>query len=274
MKTAFSTLGCPDWKWREIISTAKDMGFDGVEVRGVGNTLYAPEISVFSDEKMPETLNKLHSINLDIPCVTSACLMYDYQGGKLIEEGKAYIDLAHKLGARFIRLLGDEQPAPQGEIDDREVIKNTLLLSDYAAENAKEVTLLIETNGVYSDTKRLKNLIENIGRDNVKVLWDIHHPYRYFGETPEETFENVGEYVRYCHLKDSVLESDGRIRYKMLGYGDIPLKEILTILKRSGYDSYLSLEWVKRWYADLEDAGVVFLQYLSYVKRTLAGIKL
>ena len=48
MKTAFSTLGCPDWKWREIISTAKDMGFDGVEVRGVGNTLYAPEISVFS----------------------------------------------------------------------------------------------------------------------------------------------------------------------------------------------------------------------------------
>ena len=35
MKTAFSTLGCPGWSWDEIFATAKDLGLDGIEVRGV-----------------------------------------------------------------------------------------------------------------------------------------------------------------------------------------------------------------------------------------------
>ena len=35
MKLAFSTLGCPDWSWEEILATAKDMGFDAVEILGI-----------------------------------------------------------------------------------------------------------------------------------------------------------------------------------------------------------------------------------------------
>lgn len=270
MKTSFSTLGCPDWKWQDIISTAKDMGFDGVEVRGVGNTIYAPDISVFSDEKIGQTVEKLRSVSLDIPCISSACLMFKKDNPALIEEGKAYIDLAEKLGSKFIRLLGDEKPEPVCEIDDETVAENTAAFCDYAAE--KNVTMLIETNGVYSDTKRLAYLMEKINRKNAAVLWDVNHPFRFNNETPAETFENIGKYLAYVHLKDSVSDN-GKIRYKMMGYGDIPLKEILTILKKSGYEGYLSLEWVKRWYSDLEDAGVVFLQYLSYVRRTLAGIR-
>lgn len=37
MKISFSTLGCPRWSWREILATACDLGYGGVEVRGVGN---------------------------------------------------------------------------------------------------------------------------------------------------------------------------------------------------------------------------------------------
>ena len=36
MKLAFSTVGCPDFQWSEIYSMAKDLGFDGIEVRGLG----------------------------------------------------------------------------------------------------------------------------------------------------------------------------------------------------------------------------------------------
>ena len=39
MKISFSTLGCPRWSWREILATACDLGYGGVEVRGVGNDI-------------------------------------------------------------------------------------------------------------------------------------------------------------------------------------------------------------------------------------------
>ena len=47
MKIAFSTLGCPGWSWDEIFATAKDMGLDGIEIRGVGNEMFAPKIKAY-----------------------------------------------------------------------------------------------------------------------------------------------------------------------------------------------------------------------------------
>ena len=42
MKLAFSTLGCPNWPWREIYAAAKDLQVDGIEIRGIENEMYAP----------------------------------------------------------------------------------------------------------------------------------------------------------------------------------------------------------------------------------------
>ncbi len=32
MKISFSTLGCPGWSYEDILSTAKDLGFNGIEI--------------------------------------------------------------------------------------------------------------------------------------------------------------------------------------------------------------------------------------------------
>ena len=48
MKLSLSTLGCPGWSWNEIFATAKDLGMNGIEVRGVANEMFAPAISVFN----------------------------------------------------------------------------------------------------------------------------------------------------------------------------------------------------------------------------------
>jgi len=37
MKIGFSTLGCPDWTLSEILATAKDLGYNGVEIRGIAS---------------------------------------------------------------------------------------------------------------------------------------------------------------------------------------------------------------------------------------------
>jgi fatty-acyl-CoA synthase len=99
----------------------------------------------------------------------------------------------------------------------------------------------------------------------VAALWDIHHPYRYVGEKPSETVSNLGGYIRYVHVKDSVMEN-GKAMYKLMGYGDLPVKEMLSELRGMGYEGYVSLEWVKRWASNLEEAGIVFPHFARYMK--------
>ena len=228
MKLSFSTLGCPEWNWNEILATAKDMGFDGIEIRGVGNELYAPGIKEFSDINIKKTKEKLSEIGVKIVCLTSAS--YLYQTAKVdryIAEGKAYIDTARALGVPYIRVLGDKDPQPSAIIDDDTVASALEVLGEYAA--GKDVMVLIETNGAYADTKRLSSLIQRLSCSNVGVLWDIHHPYRYFKESPKQTYDNIGRFIRYVHVKDSVYNENGSLQYKMMGYGDLPVKECIRI---------------------------------------------
>ena len=145
-------------------------------------------------------------------------------------------------------------------------------LSDEVAASAKDtgVTLLIETNGVYSDTKRLRALLDKVNCREVAALWDIHHPYRFAHETPETTIENLGSYIKYVHVKDSIMEKgqDGKktIKYRMMGFGDMPIPGMLHALREIGYEGYISLEWVKRWAPEIDDCGIVFPQFANYMR--------
>ena len=249
MKIAFSTLGCPNYDWKDIYSMAKDLGFDGIEIREIKSEFAR---SPFSPEKCEATAKKLKQIRLEVPCLSTGCVLSEIEKSEEnIKEITQYMKVASTLGASYIRILADRNPAPVGEIDDEVVIKELKKLIPSAREN--NLILLVETNGVYADTKRLKKLLDTIDDDSVQALWDTHHPYRFFDETPMETVENIGKYIRYTHIKDSLVV-DGAVKYKMMGEGDIPVLEIINALKTVNYNGYMTLEWVKRWAPELSDA--------------------
>mgnify|MGYP002522606277 FL=1 len=269
MKIAFSTLGCPDFSWSDIYSVAKDFGFDGIEVRGVGKEISAVKARPFTDGQIDRTIATLERLGLEIPCLTSGCCL---KFADKLEETKAelseYIKLAVKLGTPYIRVLADLEPDPRDEIDDEYMARAIKEVADEAKDTG--VTLLIETNGVYSDTKRLRALLDKVNRREVAALWDIHHPYRFAHETPETTIENLGSYIKYVHVKDSIMEKgpDGKktIKYRMMGFGDMPIPGMLHALREIGYEGYISLEWVKRWAPEIDDCGIVFPQFANYMR--------
>ena len=265
MKIAFSTLACPNSSWEEIYSMAKDLGYDGIEIRGLGEDISAVYAPPFADAAIDATIKKLNSLRLAIPCLSSACCLKD---AGLKQENAAeitsYIELAAKLKTPFIRVLADRSVYPEGDADDGAVIELLKELAPFAAERG--VTLLVETNGVYSDTKRLADLLLAVADDAVAALWDVHHPFRVFGEAPDVSVSNLGAYIKYVHIKDSVI-SDGKISYRMMGEGDLPADEIVNALRSINYDGFVSLEWVKRWSNDLEDAGVAIPQFAWYMSR-------
>lgn len=264
MKISFSTLGCPDFSWTDIYSMAKDLGFDGIEIRGISNEINAAKAGPFSGGRLDAAVKTLSRLGLEISCFSAGgCLKYEDKLDETLNEISDYIRLAEKTRTPFIRVLGDLNPAPEGEVDDEAVI--SALKKAAALAEGTSVTLLVETNGVYSDTKRLRNILDETNSPRVAALWDMNHPYRHMGEQPRETVGNLGGYIKYIHIKDSVIE-DGKVSYRITGDGDMPLSEMLSALEDTGYDGYVCLEWVKRWARELSDAGVVFPLFADYMK--------
>jgi len=269
MKFGFSTLGCPGWLWGEIITAAADLGFDGIELRGIGSEIYLPQVREFAPDHLPQIKSRLQKMGLEIPCLTTGAFLFDTdKKDSALEEVQAYLELASILDSPYIRVLGDGNPHPGGEVDEVLLEENLAYLLPLARE--KNVTLLLETNGVYASSPRLRALMEKINHPNLGLLWDVHHPYRFFQEPVDQTYTTLKPWIRHIHVKDSIV-SQGKIQYRMLGYGDVPVAEAVSLLAADNYQGFIVLEWVKRWNMDLEEPGIVFSHYLNAIKRMAAG---
>ncbi|MBE6747574.1 MAG: AMP-dependent synthetase, partial [Ruminococcaceae bacterium] len=151
MKISFSTLACPDFSWAEIYSMAKDLGFNGIEVRGLGNEFSSVGANPFTEENIDATIAKLNKLGIEIPCLSSgACLKFADKHDETVEEITQYAQLANKLGTPYIRILADLEPAPVDEVDDNAIIAFLKEIAPIAEKN--NITFLVETNGVYADT--------------------------------------------------------------------------------------------------------------------------
>ncbi|MBM7581624.1 fatty-acyl-CoA synthase [Caldicoprobacter guelmensis] len=267
MKVCFSTLGCPDWSWEEILVAAKDLGYDGIELRGLGNEIYVPKAKPFLPEHIQASKRQLEDKGLEISCITSSCYLHEKDTETYIKEGMEYIDLASQLNARFIRVLGDSNPWPKVPVDVKQVVAMLKKLGDYAS--TKGVIVLLETNGVFANSNVMLKTMEELQHPYIGVLWDIHHPYRFMGESVFLTYNRLKKYIRHVHVKDSRLEKGG-VRYCLIGEGDIPIKEAMDLLMQDGYTGYISLEWLKRWYYDLEEPGIVFPHFINAIKGMLS----
>ncbi|MFA5522755.1 MAG: AMP-binding protein [Tissierellales bacterium] len=266
MKYSFSTISKSSLTWKEAVAMAKDLGFSGIEIRGLENNAYAVDARPFSQENIMKTAQQLANLDLQISCFSTDCVLSKLDDKeKTIEQIKAYIDLAKQMSTDFIRVLPDKVlHMNQEAMDDIGVIEEIIgEVLPYAEE--KNVTILIETMGIYSDTDRLRKLLEKFASDNLAALWDVNHPYRFNNESPELTVQNLGAYIKYIHMKDSKIEK-GEIKYKLMGEGDLPIEEIMQALKSINYDGYISYEWVMEWAQEFDDPGLVFPHFLNFME--------
>ena len=84
---------------------------------------------------------------------------------------------------------------------------------------------------------------------------------------------NLGKEIRYVQVKDSVVDDNGEIEYRMMGLGDVPVYDAVKQLYQMGYEGYLTLEWLKRWRPELRDPDVIFYHFQTYMETLLAEIE-
>ncbi len=262
---AFSTLACPDWSWEQTVQKAVEYGYQGLELRGVEGEMDLTKAAPFTSSRLPATKRELKERGLAIPCLDTSC-RFDQaaQIDNNVDEGKRHIDLATALDAPYIRVFGDRIPDIQSrEKIIEQVIEGLLALARYAEGTGVQV--LLESHGDFARVSNLLDVLQVVHHPQVGVLWDVHHPFRFFSEPVAEMYEKLKDRIRHVHLKNSVSTSDG-VRYSLMSQGDVPVVEVLKLLSLCGYDGWIAFEWEKRWHPEIEEPEVALPDFVRVLR--------
>ena len=121
------------------------------------------------------------------------------------------------------------------------------------AEHGWQAEIVLETHDAFSGSRECLGLFDKIGQ-TLPMIWDTHHTWKLAGETPQESWDNIGKLVRHLHVKDSVSHPSDRhpYTYVHLGEGEFPFKELFAVLASGGYRGVVAIEWEKLWHPYLD----------------------
>lgn len=221
----------------EQIRVLKKLGMHYVEMRGV-NGKGLVEYPLDEVEKIKEQLdeNDIHLSSIGSP-IGKIPITDGFE-----EHFKLFchtVNIAHVMEVPYIRMFSFFMP--EGEDPEKyhdEVFRRVGRMADYAAKH--NVILLHENEKeIYGDVAdRCRKLMEEFYSDHFKAVFDFANFVQCHQDT-KEAYEMLKPYIEYVHVKDAEWESGHVVP---AGHGDGNVKEILKMLKESGYEGFLSLE--------------------------------
>ena len=253
MKLSFSTRGWPGMSWDEMLDTATEMGFSGIEVYNLPK--FDPMLDrggPFHKYQSAATVRQLRDKKLQIPCFDTSCDLADAE-----DHTDALLDLMEVAGNTRVPYV------VACALSDNELLVEQRLQILLPQAEKLGVGILLKTSGIYADTARLRSMMDRFASDYLGALWDVHHPYRDLGESADATIKNLGSYIRHVHLRDS----DDQGNYQLIGEGTMPIADVMRALSSVNYDGFISLEWKPEWLDDLKDQDVIFPYFVNYMSR-------
>jgi sugar phosphate isomerase/epimerase len=263
----FSTLGCPSWDWLKILDFAQQNGFAAVELRGMQGTMDLPSRPEFGATRLEQSKKEIADRGLRISCVSSSANLHTagQEHEQQLADARRFIDLASQLAAPYVRVFGNKLIGPRTPVLEH-IATSLRELGDYAG--SKNVTVLLESHGDFTDAPTLREILEKAGSSHVGLLWDAHNTFVDGKEDPAVSVSQLGKYVRHTHLKDSRMEG-GEAHYVLTGRGGVPVKRQVELLVAAGYAGYYSFEWEKAWHPEIDEPEVAIADFARVVTQYL-----
>lgn len=262
IKWCFSTLGCTERSFPEIISLAERYGISALEVRGIGGQLQNEKIADFSKERGPATKEMLAKAKIT-PLILGTSVSF-HDEGKYVENlsaGKNALAIASRVGFRAIRIFGNSIVGDEASCIRR--VASGVAELCHSAESAG-ISVLLEVHGDFNTVERILPIAEYC-KDfkSFGIIWDICHTHKAYGKKWKEFYDPLSPYIRHVHLKDS---KDGK--HVLPGEGELPILDVVEYLINEGYDGYFSLEWERYWRKELPEIERALESLLSLFRRT------
>ncbi|MBQ9784086.1 MAG: sugar phosphate isomerase/epimerase [Clostridia bacterium] len=249
MKTAFTTLACPELSLSELLALAKRCDMDAVEVRlDKENRLCG-----LAFDEMPRARQLFDESGIALSDLACGISVKTYDESVLAQMEHC-AKMAQALGVRGLRVFlgtGVKYFTDPIERDLDGVAKILRMGADLVAKYGAE--LWLETHSDYSTGAVIADVLARVNDPRVRVIWDAIHSIEW-GESPMETVRLLGDAIVHVHLKDGTRPRDpNRTAYDLcaLGAGDVDFDEVRKALDTIGYDGYLSLEWEQMWHPEL-----------------------
>ena len=218
------------------LEVASSTGVRAIEIRGVngrGIQTYSPKEAEGLQKQLTERGMHISSIGSPIGKIG---IHDDF--APHFDVFKNVVDLCKVFGTRNIRMFSFYVPAEEADRCEDEVMRRMEKLADYAEK--RQVVLLHENEkGIYGDTApRCQKLMQRFYGDHFKAVFDFAN-FVQCGQDTMEAYALLKPYIAYIHIKDARF-ADGQVT--PAGWGDGRVKDILKMLKESGYAGYVSLE--------------------------------
>ena len=263
MKLSFSTKGWHNSNFDEFCDIAVDLKFEGIELHNINNRLFTEKDGAFHGYASAATVRKLYEKKLQLPCIDALCDIGNADIiNEAIDETKKCIEIASNLNIKFIRIKAEMSENADDAFENcAAFIKKVLPLAE-----AKGITLVIETSGLFCNTAKLREMLDRFACDNLAALWNMSEAYFGGGESAEAIIKNLGAYVKHVHINDAKKTENG-IEYCLIGEGELPISEMMMALRSVNYDGFISLVWDPMWCEELQDLDIIFAQFVGFMKQ-------
>lgn len=265
MRPCLSTLGCPDWTTVQILDCVRELRFEGIEIRGLEGEMLLPESAHLQPGS--DFLGGLASAGCSVAVLGSSAAFARPE--EALQECRLFVECAAAIGCPIVRVFGGG--VSEG-CDLGEAAKGFAPALREACEMASDhgVTIGLETHDAWCRGDECALILDAVDHPSLCIVWDTHHSYRH-GEALADTVAAIGNRLVHVHLKDSVARQ-GEVKHTLFGEGDLPLREILQVLRTHGYEGFVSLEWEKRWHPELPEPEVAFPQFRSKLEELLGQL--
>lgn len=259
------------WSQLAFLDWAKKAGFEYVEL-----------VSYYmnNENNLIEVVKKLQELNLRVSCYT---ILNDFSTGT--DEAWNYylkdLEAAVKLKAPFVRVLTGGEDA--GNAAEKAIILEGFKKAAIEGEK-HNIIMVLENVGVHSThSNDVYEIVSAVDSPQFRVNFDTANALL-ADEKPIDALIKLQPLTAYVHFKDFITDSSdnysavisrdaGREQVsfngkKMTGItageGEVPLTEMISLLKKSGYEGFISQE-----YEGTGKSGEDTIKSLEYLKSIL-----
>ena len=244
----------------DVVARAKEMGFEGIDYTDLDGATLEEQL-----ENARTIRAAADAAGIEIVAYTIGANLYrgsaDADTAE-VERLCGQVRVAAALGASLMRhdVCGSERA--DGRVVSFERMLPTI------AENARRVTEYAATLGIRTcsenhgfvaqDSDRVAALYNAVGHENYGLLIDIGN-FACVDEDSVHAVSRLAPYAFHVHAKDfrirpyyqKPMEDEKYITTRgcnylyacAVGEGDVPVEQCVAILKRAGYDGYLTVEY-------------------------------
>ncbi len=251
----YQAMAADNMSIQDVIAWVADIGAQHIEIVPFGFDFNSnPELEDQIREKAAEVGLAISNYAIGANFITDTEEAYEAEIQRVISE----VDRVHRLGAKLMRHdVASRQDTSIARFN--EDLSSIAHACQRIADHAKQydITTSVENHGYYVQASdRVQALIHAVDRPNFKTTLDVGN-FVCVDENPISAVKNNINYASMVHIKDFYIRPSYRnpgegwfksaggefLRGAIAGQGDLNLYEILRIVKQSGYDNYMSIEY-------------------------------